>query len=89
VILGSSGKTILGPLVPESGEEQIHRVQGFVLKPDTIKLGWSKETRSTSQLNIKDLHFDPVRTSIQRKPSEAISGLNLSFGLLKRNDFLN
>ena len=41
MILGSSGKTILGPLVPESGEEQIHRVQGFVVKPDTIKLGWS------------------------------------------------
>lgn len=45
VILGSSGKTILGPLVPESGEEQIHRVQGFVLKPDTIKIGWSSEKR--------------------------------------------
>jgi len=57
VILGSSGKTILGPLVPESGEEQIHRVQGFVLKPDTIKLGWDKETRNTSQLNTKNLLF--------------------------------
>ena len=39
VILGSSGKSIIGPMVPESGEEQIHRVQGFILKPDTIKMG--------------------------------------------------
>ncbi|XP_068747822.1 Golgi-associated plant pathogenesis-related protein 1-like [Montipora capricornis] len=39
VIMGSSGKTVIGPLVPESGEEQIHRVQGFVLTPDTIKAG--------------------------------------------------
>ena len=37
--MGSSGKTVVGPLVPESGEEQIHRVQGFVLTPDTVKEG--------------------------------------------------
>lgn len=39
VILGSSGKSIVGPMVPESGDEQIHRVQGFILKPDSINIG--------------------------------------------------
>ncbi|XP_020623451.1 uncharacterized protein LOC110060979 isoform X2 [Orbicella faveolata] len=62
VILGSSGKTILGPLVPESGEEQIHRVQGFVLKPDTIKLGNPTEFAGTA-LNTHNryrmYHHDP------------------------------
>lgn len=62
VILGSSGKTILGPLVPESGEEQIHRVQGFVLKPDTIKLGDPVEFAGTA-LNTHNryrmYHHDP------------------------------
>ncbi|XP_015774838.1 PREDICTED: uncharacterized protein LOC107353034 [Acropora digitifera] len=44
VIMGSSGKTVVGPLVPESGEEQIHRVQGFVLTPDTVKEEFVQET---------------------------------------------
>ena len=51
VMLGSSGKTVFGPLIPESGEEQIHRVQGFVLKPDTIKTGllFSTDHRRTGR----------------------------------------
>ena len=48
VIMGSSGKTVVGPLVPESGEEQIHRVQGFVLTPDTVKEGRIKTAKFTT-----------------------------------------
>ena len=43
--MGSSGKTVVGPLVPESGEEQVHRVQGFVLTPDTVKEGKIKTAK--------------------------------------------
>ncbi|XP_032220328.1 uncharacterized protein LOC116603355 [Nematostella vectensis] len=39
VILGSSGKSVLGPAVPAPGGDEIHRVQGFLLNNDEIRLG--------------------------------------------------
>ncbi|XP_074637162.1 uncharacterized protein LOC141895292 [Acropora palmata] len=67
VIMGSSGKTVVGPLVPESGEEQIHRVQGFVLTPDTVKEGNPIEFAGTA-LNTHNRyrlfhHVQPLKWS--------------------------
>ncbi|PFX22086.1 uncharacterized protein LOC111334660 [Stylophora pistillata] len=74
VILGSSGKTVIGPLVPESDDEQIHRVQGFVLKPDAIKIGNPIEfagTALSTHNRYRKYHHDPALRWSDRLSSQA------------------
>ena len=34
VIVGSSGKTVVGPALPEPREGEVHKVEGFIIKND-------------------------------------------------------
>lgn len=51
VILGSSGKTVLGPsLTSDQDESEIHRVQGFVVNTDDVETGSDEMTLFMSML---------------------------------------
>ena len=36
VIVGSSGKTVVGPALPEPREGEVHKVEGFIIKNDNV-----------------------------------------------------